>query len=365
LLSAASRIRVARAALLVGASIALAAIAVPVLDHGRPNESHFNSLNILGLLPIRQMFGHPTITYQLLIGAAIVAILGVLISTKAWIFGLLTVAVLASSSIYIHVRYLDPGSAGSARENALADAVHELQDHGVSAKCIVLDHESRTYSYWNEYNYRFLLPSSRFEITRGNEAVNCGPLVITSDPDYGVAHTEMRLVSVENDAPMSLWIDLARLAPRSRNELTNAGLFFPSSPCGPLPEDAYKARLSATVSRSAADPVDLESVELDLDVGHIGRGAPWLGSRASNGCGRVRIAVSVSDERGDVVYRNSIGLPRTLFPGQGVHVHAKVATLAPVPTLSAAHRYKLLVRLEQVGVRFFRGKHRLEKSLSS
>jgi hypothetical protein len=122
-----------------------------------------------------------------------------------------------------------------------------------------------------------------------------------------------------------------------------------------MPKDAYKAAFSAEVS-GVADPLDLEALEVDADIGHIGTGSPWLGSRAllrSNGCGTVQVALTVTDERGGTVYRNAVGLPRTLFPGQGVHLHTKVAaTSGSLPTLHSGHDYKLHVRLEQVGVRY-------------
>jgi hypothetical protein len=355
-LSTPSRIRVARAVVITGAVIALSAILVPVLDNSRPDESHFNRLNIIALIPIQQAFDHPTLTYQLLIGAAIALVLGLLIATRAWVFGLVTVAVFASAGLFIHARYIHPNSVASARQNALADAVQVLRAHGVSVDCIVVDHRSRTFMYWNEYNYRFLLASSRFEAIRGSgsEDVDCGPLVITSNLQYGDTRPDVRLVSIENDAPMQLWINLAQLTPDARDDLTRAGLFFSGSPCDRMPKDAYKAEFSASVS-GVKKPLDLESLELDADVGHIGNGSPWLGSRASTGssCGHVVVALTMTDDHGDVVYRNTIGLPRTLFPGQGVHVHAKVAAdTGTVPTLHAGHTYKLYARLEQRGVRY-------------
>jgi hypothetical protein len=183
LLSASPRYRAARAALLAGAAIAVAAIAVPLFDAGIPDESHLNRLNIVGLLPIQDVFHHPTLTVQLLVGAAIAVAVGTLISVRGWIFGPVAVALLASGALVIHSRYIEPGSVARARQNALADAVRVLEEHGVSTACIRLDRSGAGYSTWNESNYRFLLASSRLELSDDDEGVNCGPLVISADPD--------------------------------------------------------------------------------------------------------------------------------------------------------------------------------------
>jgi hypothetical protein len=356
LLSASPRFRVARAALLAGATIAVAAIAVPVLDTGIPDESHLNRLNIVGLLPIQYVFHHPTLTFQLLVGAAIAVALGTLISVRAWFFGCLTIALLASSALVIHSRYIEPGSVARARQDALADAVRVLEEHGVSAACIRLDRNGANYSTWNEFNYRFLLASSRFEISDDDNAVNCGPLVISADPDYGAAHSGVRLVSMENDAPMSLWIDLAALPDSTFAAVTKAGLYFPASPCAPLPGSAYKARVRVLVSYSGSDH-GLSSVNLAIDLSNRVGGAPWLASSASErskACGRVSLAATVTDARGAAVYRRRIVLPKTVMPGETVHL--KTALLASPrvdATLDEARADALQLELVQEGVRFF------------
>jgi hypothetical protein len=136
LLSATPRIRVARGVVIAGAAIALVAIAVPVLDNQRSGESSINRLNVLGLLTIHSVFRAPTITYQLLLGAAFAVSLGLLMAWRAWIFGLFTVALLAASALHIQASYLAPASAARKRQTALADAVRVLEDNGVSADCI-------------------------------------------------------------------------------------------------------------------------------------------------------------------------------------------------------------------------------------
>jgi hypothetical protein len=137
-------------------------------------------------------------------------------------------------------------------------------------------------------------------------------------------------------------------------------LFFPDSPCDRLPESAYDAQVTAAVSRSQDQPLDLESVVIDLDIGHIGRGSPWLGTRAlagPSGCGRTQILFTVFDEDREIIYRNAVAIPRTIFPGEGVHVKSKLAAGAreSVPTLRPEQSYTLSIRLEQVGVRYFGG----------
>ncbi|MDQ1449745.1 MAG: hypothetical protein QOC79_2716 [Actinomycetota bacterium] len=356
LLSASPRFRVARAALLAGAAIAVAAIAVPVLDAGIPDESHLNRVNIVGLLPIQYVFHHRSLTFQLLLGAAIAVALGTLISVRAWIFGLVTVVLLASSALLIHARYLEPGSVARARQNALADAVRVLKEYGVSAACIELDRHGTDYSTWNEFNYRFLLPSSRFEMSDGDTAVNCGPLVITADPGYRAAHTDARLVSVENDAPMSLWIDLAALPDSTLAAVTKAGLYFPASPCAPLPGIAYKAGVRVSVSYSGVAH-SLSSVNLAIDLSNRVGGAPWLASSTgarSKACGRVSLAATVTDARGKAVYRRRIMLPKTVMPGETVHLKtALVASPRVDPRLDEPRTRALRLELVQEGVRFF------------
>ncbi|HTK15473.1 MAG TPA: hypothetical protein VL769_03695 [Acidimicrobiia bacterium] len=356
LLSTSPRFRVARAALSAGASIAVAAIAVPVLDAGIPDESHLNRLNIVGLLPIQYAFHHPTLTFQLLLGAAIAVALGTLISVRAWVFGSVTVVLLASSALVIHSRYIEPGSVARARQNALADAVRVLEEHGVSAACIRLDRSGANYSTWNEFNYRFLLASSRFEISDGHNAVNCGPLVISADPDYGAAHNGARLVSVENDAPMSLWIDLAALPDSTLASVTKAGLYFPASPCVPLPGRAYKALVRVLVSYSGFGH-GLSSVNLAIDLSNRVGGAPWLAASTgarSKACGRVSLAATVTDARGTTVYRRRILLPKTVMPGESVHLKtALVASPRADPTLDEPRTRVLRLELVQEGVRFF------------
>jgi hypothetical protein len=142
-----------------------------------------------------------------------------------------------------------------------------------------------------------------------------------------------------------------------RDTITRAGLYFPGSPCDRLPDDAYDASLAVKVSGSRDVPPDLDSVVLNVDVGHAGRGSPWLGGRAlarPDGCGRIQISATVSDETGTVAYRDVIGLPRSLFPGQGLHLRTDlVRGSKPAPHLSADHEYHLTLGLQQAGVRAF------------
>jgi hypothetical protein len=281
--------------------------------------------------------------------------------TRLWnraVGSVLIVVLLAASSLAIH-RQFERDSKVRATEGVLGHVVSALGGYGVPTDCIGFDRDATGFVAWNSYNYRFLLPSTHFQNLDDTPQKPCGPLTISSGLSFGASHPSARLVAIENDAPMSLWLDLSELSPALRDRVTGSGLYFPGSPCAPLPADAYRAGLTVSVQQHGSTLADLGALRLSIDVVHEGAGAPWLGTRAiakMSGCGRVEIATSVTDAHGKVVYKHTIPTPRSLLPGEREHVVSGVVTHgAPLPNLTAGGPYTLKVILVQEGVRFFGG----------
>lgn len=346
------------AALLTGSAIAVMAVLAREIASYRPLDSTVNSVNLLGLFAIREQLNVATVTKQLFVGAGIVAIVLLLVSYRARVFALLPVIVLGGASLVVHDQYLRHDSRIRATQNVLAHAIETLGANGVPTSCV--DMERPIGSFWHLGNDQFLLPKTSFLRLSKGATASC-PLVISSQMglEWGAAHPSARLVTMENDVAMSLWIDLDHVSPAVRDRLARAGLYFPGSPCAALPTDAYRASLAASAQQRGTRPVDLSALRLSVDVRHDGRGSPWLGSRAAasiGGCGRVEIEADVEDAAGAVVFKRTIQTPRSLLPGEAWHLGSALGgpDLTP-PVLSPGHTYRLVVRLVQQGVRYFGG----------
>jgi len=270
---------------------------------------------------------------------------------------MLLVVLLGAGSIAIH-RQFERDARVRATEGVLGHVVSRLAGYGVPTGCIGFDRAAKGFMVWNSYNYRFLLPATRFENLDDRPQLPCGPLTISSGLEFGAKHRSARLVAIENDTPMSLWLNLSALPPALREHVTRSGLYFPGSTCHALPPDAYRAALRVEVRQPENVLAHLDGVRLTIDVEHRGAGAPWLGSRAVgevSGCGRVEIAALIIDRHGRVAYKRTIPTPRSLMPGEDEHVVAGVvAPGAPAPTLRGGP-FTLKVILVQEGVRFFGG----------
>jgi hypothetical protein len=359
MLSARVARRAAVASALVGLGVVVAAITVPLLVSKRPANSTLEGINVMGVYAIRLTFDVKSMTLTLLVAAAVgtaVVLLAVLWNRAVGSIAL--VALLAASSFAIHSQF-EHDSKVRATEGVLGHVVSRLGSYGVPTTCVSLDEAATGFSRWHSYNYRFLLPSTRFQLLDKPPALPCGPLTISTGLGFGTAHPTTRLVAIENNTPMSLWIDLSSLPGAVRERAVRAGLFFPGSPCRRLPADAYRAGLSVVVQHHGRSLSDLDALRLSIDIAHDGGGAPWLGTRAIakvSGCGRVEIATSVIDGRGKVVYKHTIATPRSLLPGERAHVVSGiVGPDAPVPSLTSGGPYTLNVVLVQEGVRFFGG----------
>ena len=353
--------RVALAGALAGLGVVVAAIAAPVLVPTRPGNTTLQGINVMGVYPIRLAFDVKSMTLTLVI-AAVIGTACVLLASL-WnraVGAIVLVALLGAGSIAIHRRF-ERDARVRATEGVLAHVVDRLGDDGVPTACIGLDRSATGFALWNSYNYRFLLPSSRFQNLDEGKGEPCGPLTISSGLGFGAAHPSARLVAVENDAPMSLWLDLSALPAGLRERVTQRGLYFPGSTCRALPDDAYRAGLHVSAEQPDDVLEHLDALRLTIDVVHEGAGAPWLGTRAiaqAGGCGRVEIATTVTDARGKVVYKHTIPTARTLMPGEREHIVAGVvAPGTPPPTLGAGGPFTLNVVLVQQGVRFFGGEH--------
>ena len=351
--------RVARASALVGFGVVVAAIAAPLLARAQPANSTLEGINVMGVYAIRLAFGVKSMTVTLLLAAAVgtACVLLACLWNRA-VGSILIIVLLGAGSLTIH-RQFERDARVRATEGVLGHVVSRLGGYGVPTTCIGFDPVATGFVLWNSYNYRFLLPSTRFQNLDDQPQKPCGPLTISSGLQFGTTHPSARLVAIENDAPMSLWLDLAALPAGLRNHVTESGLYFPRSTCVPLPAGSYRATLGVSVERHGDVLADLDALRLSIDVVHAGAGAPWLGSRAVadvSGCGRVEIATSVTDRHGKVVYKHTIPTPRTLMPGEREHIVAGVVGPGtPAPRLTAGGPYTLKVILVQDGVRFFGG----------
>jgi len=191
--------------------------------------------------------------------------------------------------------------------------------------------------------------------THGKSNPDCGPIVFSSGLTYGDRNPAARLVGVENYNDITLWLDESRLPARGRAAVEQAGLLAPNNPCSPLPEAAYSATMHASVSAPASDNAAARVV--DLAVQHDGAGAPWLqslGKLRSDRYGQVDIIETVVDQHQRAVYERSLPLPRTVMPGDSVHVHANLAPPGAL-ALRAGTAYTVRFALVQQGVRAFGG----------
>jgi hypothetical protein len=343
------------AAGLAAAGTVTATVAVRLLLPDRPPDVSINQASVVGVFWVRWLLDEASLERSLLIAAIAGGVLLLLVAFRPSIFAVGLVLVFAVFGIALHQRYLVPGSTGRATQQVLARAVEALDEQGVPTDCIILDRHAAGYSGWHEYNMRFLRPASRFEPATGDR--DCGPLTVSAGLRYGTAHPTQRLVAIENDTAMSLWLDLARLDADERAPLERGGFVFGADPCSEYSVDAYRAGLSPRVDDFRVD--DPTKARLVVDVEHTGGGSPWLGSRAvtaPDACGRVYLAADIVDDRGAVVYRRTIPTPQTFLPGQRAEIVTQlVAPGDTAPRFDEGRTYEARVVLVHQGVREFGG----------
>jgi hypothetical protein len=338
--------------------IALGALAVPALVEHRPPNSSVNYVSILGVFWPRIVLEQRSIAKGIVIAAAVALVALLVASVRTRVFVVVAAMLFLSSALIVQVRFLEHNSRGRVRQRVVANAVSRLEREGVDTDCIPLERQSAVgFSNFSLFNYKFLLPRTRFP--RYSEEGGCGPLTLSAGLGFAAVSPSSRLVTVENDVPMSLWIDLDRLPADVRERVIAAGLVYPATPCAALPDGSYDADLRARLTGQNDDAITQRDILVDVKRGP--RGAPWLGGLATaepNGCGRTVVSATLVDDRGSVLSETLLGLPRSLFPGDHVRVRGPLVRAkngTSVPILDPARRYHVNVRLVQERVRAFGG----------
>jgi len=320
-------------------------LASTLVAHGLTRREHTSPAmtisNVVGLFSLRRVIGGSSITAMLLLGLGVVAAVLLVLSTHKDAGALALLLVFAVASVDVHRHFFETGWAQRSREATLVDVVERLADQGVPTDCIRV---SVAGQWWHVNNYRFLLPRSRFEWARTSSARGCGPVLVADRlPDPPPAGD--RVVAFEHAAGLALSVSLGDLDPDVRDRLRARGLVARGPVCAPLPDEAYRGTVRV-VGRT--DPSGSAAGGVRLEVGHRGRGAPWIAGAPVAGvsCGRVRLATEYLSRAGTVVRTDVSDLPRTLFPGDSVLTTAPAAR----PPGATALRFALV----HEGVTWFR-----------
>jgi hypothetical protein len=354
--------RVFAASAAAGLSIAVMALFTKVLATQRPPDSTVNPSAIIAYFPVRRWLTDlgvdaPSVTKGLLLGSAVVTVMLVLIAWRARWFAVIPIVVLAAASVQVHDAYLRPGSRFRGSQGVIAGAIAELGAHGIPIACV--DYSLPLTTFWFFGNYQFLLPKTDFVLPPPEELPDPScPLVITSATDWLAGHPTDRLVAMENHEQLGLFLRTSLLTAAQTARAERDGLYIPGAVCAPLPADAYRSTIDATADERLRASSDLRDIGVALTVKHDGAGAPWPSSYALTdpaGCGRVEVALSVENERGETVAVRTVPTPSALFPGETWHLRAPLAAGPTKPQLATGHQYRLRARLVQRGVRDFGG----------
>jgi hypothetical protein len=360
MLSHARRRRGLGVVVVVGGGLFVALGLVRVLIPHPPPNHPVMAAAVPAWIPLNWFLNLDTLPSALLAGAAIATLALALLWVEPRVFGIVLVVVIAPAVAVSHIRNLEPPSVGSAARGTLSHAIEALGKQGVPTKCAEFEQVPNVGDLlWEEYDYRFLVPKTTFVHAPNGPNPKCGPLVISSGLSYATRNPAARLVALENYSNLTLWLDTSRVSPTLRAKVAQAGLLTPNNPCTALPAAAYQAPITATVTLAPGQNVSTTIV--DISVAHAGAGAPWLaslGTLNANRCGQVDLIASVFDEAQQPVYVRTIPLPRTVLPGDTVHVREPLADpkLGPKTfTLRANHAYSVRIALVQQGVRVFGG----------
>ena len=353
--------RVVQACALVGIGIVVAAIAVPVLVPTRPANATLEGINVVGVYAIRLAFGVKSMTLTLVIAALVGT--AVVLGTRLWnrVVGVaVLVVVLAAGSLAIHRRF-ERDSKVRATEGVLGHVVSRLGGYGVPTGCIGFDRDADGVRELEQL--QLPLPVAGDAVPEPRRPV--AKSVRTAD--------DLERADVRHHASVGASLSRSRTTcrcrcgstsprspPRCATRATGSGLFFPGSPCAPLPSDADPRRADGLGAEPRLDPGRPRRVAARDRRRAPGCGRALVGDARAiakvSGCGRVEIATSVSDAHGKVVYRHTIPTPRSLLPGEREHVvSGVVAPGGAAPKLTAGGPYTLKVILVQEGVRFFGG----------
>ncbi len=150
-----------------------------------------------------------------------------------------------------------------------------------------------------------------------------------------------------------MWLVVNRVPQAAHVAVVDGGFVGPVPVGSPLPDSAYRSSI-----RLSAREMTAWNVHFGVDLTHTGKGAPWPGSYSlvqPRGVGLVHLSVTLAGPNGVSVATHGCAVPRTLLPGETVHIDCNVR-LAPADTArveKVAGPFVLRVGLDQLGVTSF------------
>ncbi len=325
-------LRVRGAAAIAGSIVLLAGAFAKQTDHLDVSAS-VNQTNVFALLPLLRR-SVPSVDWRMILMVGVVAVgtivlLGVARRTRVLIpvvVGAVFVWTFTQNS-----RVLSADAEARALQGSLVDAIIEMND-GVPA-CVTLDR--RELSQWHRYNYRVLLPRTRFDQVLAldeRSLEGCGPFVLSSVNDVSSDVPGARLAALEAHAGVALWV----LPGDRQASLAAEGRLLPPGWPAPLPSES----LAASIELRGPGPSTHAlrgGASIRVRVAHVGSGSPWVGATGLPGwdASPVRLVTTVVADDGSVVVGPlRTDVPATVMPGRSFEI---VVDLPPVELQSAGH----------------------------
>jgi hypothetical protein len=307
--------------------VAALLVLVAVFELLRPRNSvpTINQTNVLALR-VYFLHVHRPLAVVLLATVAVTAVVLALWRVDRRAGALVVVAFFSYSSWVVYDGAVHD-SVARADQMTLVDAVTRLGRAHVDTSCVIVDGpQGNAGSNWHIVSYEFRLPKSKFRPGTA-PAPECGPLVLSNDPNAPARFPGARAVSFENHVPIALWVILPQVPGDVRDQLSQAGLIEPA-PGAPDPGAGGTYRSTLRLDPRASTTSRLR---VRVDVRHLGT-APWPGTFAPlhrAGGGSVALEVELRDPHDRTLVRGTCAVPKTLFPGDELPIDCAMPVSVP------------------------------------
>ncbi len=219
--------RHARVVLMGGAALALVVLLFDAIRPPATPDAFFNDSATFGLELYRVMLDSVD-PARLLLAGTVTATLVVAIATRSRRAALVVIlSALMISSVFAYNWAVFPATDARASQHTLADTMQTLRDAGVDLSCVTVDTEPAV-DWWSVQNYRLFFADARYEVVAPG-ATDCGPVVLSADPNLDTRVPGARPIATEHTIPVTLWLMTTRVPSAVWTSLVSLGLVAPAT----------------------------------------------------------------------------------------------------------------------------------------
>jgi hypothetical protein len=304
--------------------------------------------NVFGIHLYKLLFPQFNALYLIIFFTMIIFLLFALRERKGLL--ILTIAALfITTTTHANYDYFYKGSNYRAKQKTLVDVIalyqEQFSDNGKVR--VYFDSEA---SQWHSLNYIMYLPDLEM-IQFSSDSIedlnsDVANLVMTSRPDFNTLYPGAKLIGIENDFPIYLWVLPGKVQDFYEKIDYVANGNFPTK----LPAEAYRSTIKLADHKKVKRKGDF--LHIPLEITHAGSGAFWTNLHAMrNSLYSIRIGAAIIDSTGQKLYEERADLPRVLYPGQHIEATLKVN----LTDLEIENKCDLILRIGMVheGVTWF------------